>query len=84
MQTFERCKEALMRDFIKERMNKDNFWNLMFAVIIVGGTAIAFLTNILILSWFAIAISIWLAKRSASIIFDKKKLEFVINNNKKL
>lgn len=73
-----------MRNFINTRMNKDNFWNLMFCSALVGGVGIAFATNIMILSWFAIAGSIWIAKRNSSIIFDKEKLEFVINNNKRV
>ena len=73
-----------MRNFIKARLNKDNFWNLVFLFILVGGVGVAFVTNIRILSWFAIAGSIWFAKRNSSIFFDKDKLEFVINNNKRV
>ena len=73
-----------MRDFINARMNKDNFWNLMFFATLAGGVGIAFATNIMILSWFAIAGSIWIAKRNSSIIFDKDKLEFVINEKKRI
>jgi hypothetical protein len=73
-----------MRNFINARMNKDNFWNVMFFITLVGGVGIAFATNIMILSWFAIAGSIWIAKRNSSIFFDKEKSEFVINDNKRL
>ena len=73
-----------MSDFINNRLNKDNFWNVMFFAILVGGVGIAFATKIMVLSWFAIAGSIWIVKSNSSIIFDKEKLEFVINDSKRV
>lgn len=72
-----------MSDFINNRLNKDNFWNVMFFATLVGGVGIAFATKIMILSWFAIAGSIWIVKSNSSIVFDKEKLEFIINGSKR-
>ena len=68
--------------FIASRLNKDNLFNVLFFAILAGGTAIAFATGIMLLSWLAIAVSIWLVKRNSQIIFDKKSLQFTINNKK--
>ena len=71
-----------MRSFIKTRLNKDNFWNLMFFLGMFIGIAVAFATDIMILSWLTIIGVIWLVKRNSDITFNKDKLEFVINGNK--
>ena len=73
-----------MRSFIKARLNKDNFWSLMFFFLMFGGISTAFATNVMILSWITIAGVIWLIKRNSNIVFNKEKLEFVINGNKKI
>lgn len=73
-----------MSDFINNRLNKGNFSNVMFFATLVGGVGIAFTTKIMILSWFAIAWSIWIVKSNSSIVFDKEKLEFVINDSKRV
>ena len=70
--------------FIEARLNKDNFWNLMFFLGMFTGISTAFATGIMILSWFTIAGIIWLVKRNSDITFDKEKLEFVINDNKNI
>lgn len=75
---------VIMRQFIKNRCNKDNFWNLMFFVVLFGGTIIAFASGIMIISWFAIAGSIWIAKRNSIIVFDEEQSEFVINGIKRI
>lgn len=80
---FDKSKKPIV-SFIKARMNKDNFWNLMFFIVMVSGVGLAFATGIMILSWFTIAGSIWLVKRNSNIAFNKDKLEFIINNNKNL
>ena len=71
-----------MRNFINARLNKDNLFNVLFFAVLAGGTAIAFATGIMILSWLAIAGSIWLVKRNSHISFDKQSLQFTINNKK--
>ena len=71
-----------MRSFIQVRLNRDNFWNLMFFLGIFIGIAVAFATDIMILSWLTIIGVIWLVKRNSDITFNKDKLEFVINGNK--
>ncbi|WP_323739016.1 hypothetical protein [Candidatus Trichorickettsia mobilis] len=73
-----------MRSFIKARLNKDNFWNLMFFLGMFIGVAIAFATDTMILSWVTIVGVIWLVKINSDITFNKDKLEFVINGNKKI
>jgi hypothetical protein len=73
-----------MRNFIKARLNKDNFWNLMFFLGMFIGISIAFATDTMILSWITIIGVIWLVKRNSDITFNKDKLEFVINGNKKI
>ncbi len=75
---------AIMRSFIKARLNKDNFWNLMFCLLMFAGVAIAFATDTMILSWITIIGVVWLVKRKSEITFNKDNLEFVINGNKRI
>ena len=73
-----------MQDFIKARLNKDNFWNLMFFLLMFSGISTAFATNVMILSWITIIGVIWLIKRNSNIVFNKEKLAFVINGHKQI
>ena len=73
-----------MRSFIKARLNKDNFWNLMFCLLMFVGVTIAFATDTMILSWITIIGVVWLVKRKSEITFNKDNLEFVINGNKRI
>jgi hypothetical protein len=73
-----------MRSFIKARLNKDNFWNLMFCLLMFVGVTIAFATDTMILSWITIIGVVWLVKRNSEITFNKDNLEFVINGNKRI
>ena len=75
---------AIMRSFIKARLNKDNFWNLMFCLLMFAGVAIAFATDTMILSWITIIGVVWLEKTKSEITFNKDNLEFVINGNKRI
>jgi hypothetical protein len=73
-----------MRSFIKARLNKDNFWNLMFCLLMFVGVTIAFATDTMILSWITIIGVVCLVKRNSEITFNKDNLEFVINGNKRI
>jgi hypothetical protein len=73
--------------FIAARINKDNFWNLMFWLGMFGGISIAFITKFMILSWVTIIGIIWLVKKNSNITFeglDNGTPTFLVNGNKKL
>ena len=73
--------------FIASRMNKDNFWNLVYFVGMFSGISIAFITKFMILSWITIIGIIWLVKRYSNISFDKLEKGapvFVINGNNRV
>ena len=73
--------------FIASRMNKDNFWNLVYFVGMFSGISIAFITKFMILSWITIIGFIWLVKRNADVTFDKMEQGapmFIINGNKRV
>ena len=73
--------------FIASRMNKDNFWNLLYFVGMFSGISIAFITKFMILSWITIIGFIWLVKRNADVTFDKMEQGapiFIINGNKRV
>ena len=73
--------------FIASRMNKDNFWNLLYFVGMFSGISIAFITKFMILSWITIIGFIWLVKRNADVTFDKMEQgtpTFIINGNKRV
>ena len=53
-----------MQSFIKARLNKDNFWNVMFFFGMFAGISAAFATNVMILSWITIVGVIWFVKRN--------------------
>jgi hypothetical protein len=73
--------------FIASRMNKDNFWNLVYFIGMFSGISIAFITKFMILSWITIVGFIWLVKRNTDITFDKMEQGapiFIINGNKRV
>lgn len=73
--------------FIASRMNKDNFWNLVYFVGMFSGISTAFMTKFMILSWITIIGIIWLVKRNADVTFDKMEQDtpmFIINGNKRV
>lgn len=73
--------------FIAARMNKDNFWNLVYFVGMFSGISIAFITKFMILSWITIIGIIWLVKRNTNVIFDRYEQNspiFIVNGNKEV
>jgi len=77
----------LKAGFIDSRMNKDNFWNLLYFVGMFSGISIAFITKFMILSWITIIGIIWLVKRNADVTFDKMEQGtpmFIVNGNKRV
>lgn len=73
--------------FIASRMNKDNFWNLVYFVGMFSGISIAFITKFMILSWITIIGIIWLVKRNTNVIFDRYEQNspiFMVNGNKEV
>lgn len=73
-----------MRNFIRERLNKDNLGNLIFSLGMFTGIAIAFATDIMILSWVTIIGVPWFVRRKSLITFDKEKLEFTTSCGNKI
>ena len=65
--------------FIKTRLNRDNFWNLMFFLGLFLGISLALITDIMFLAWIAIIGTPWLVKKNSDITFDKPTLTFLIN-----
>ncbi len=74
--------------FLQSRLNKDNFWNLMFFVFTVLGWKLAFFLNdkylSFITSWTTILLVPYIVKRNSNITFDKEKLQFLNRNNEVL
>ena len=73
--------------FIASRINKDNFWNLVYFVGMFSGISIAFITKFMILSWITIIGIIWLVKRNTNVIFDRYEQNspiFMVNGNKEV
>ena len=78
--------------FLQSRLNKDNFWNVMFFVGINFGFGIASLiisltnnnTFFSIVMWIVILTVPYIIKRNSSITFDKEKLQFLNRNNEVL
>lgn len=73
--------------FIASRINKDNFWNLVYFFGMFGGLTTAFVTKFMILSWITIIGIIWLVKRHSNISFDKMEQGapmFIVNGNKRV
>ena len=74
--------------FLQSRLNKDNFWNVMFFVGINFGFGIASLiisltnnnTFFSIVMWIVILTVPYIIKRNSSITFDKEKLQFLKTN----
>ena len=83
-----------MRNFIKARLNKDNFWNLMFFFGMISGFSVAWLICSLadkhfpasasIVCWITIIGVPWFVKNNSCITFDKQKKQFLNRNNEEL
>ena len=86
-QTLEANATPVPMGFFEARMNRDNFWNLMFAVLYIIGVGMG---NVLpqtigfIICWTTIIGVPILLKSKADIAFDKKTLHFIINGNKRM
>lgn len=74
--------------FLQSRLNKDNFWNLVFFVLTVLGWKLAFFLNDKYLSfitaWSTILLVPYIVKKNSNITFDKEKLQFLNRNNEVL
>jgi len=76
-----------MQSFIKERLNKDNFWNLMFFLAFFIELSLGYITPQPfggIIFWFAIIGAILLVKYNSHLIFDKEKSEFTTSEGNKI
>ena len=84
LKIYKEAKERLKYEepkigFIKARLNRDNFWNLMFFLGLFLGISLALITDIMFLAWIAIIGTPWLVKKNSDITFDKPTLTFLIN-----
>jgi len=73
--------------FIKARMNKDNFWNLMFALMFFIGLTFGFIVPQPlggIMFWIFTIGAILLVKYNSHLTFDKEKLEFTTSQDFKI
>jgi hypothetical protein len=73
--------------FIASRMNKDNFWNLMFFSVSFTGFACGFIIPQLvggIVFWLSIIGAILFVKRNSPLTFNKEKLEFTTAQGNKV
>lgn len=78
--------------FLQSRLNKDNFWNLMFFVGMNFGFGIAALVMTLtnnntffsIAMWVVILIVPYIIKKNSLVTFDKESLQFFNRNNEAL
>ena len=78
--------------FLQSRLNKDNFWNLMFFVGMNFGFGIAALIMVMannntlssIAMWVTILLVPYIVKKNCHITFDKEKLQFLNRNNEVL
>ena len=70
--------------FIASRLNRDNFWNLMFFL----GTSLGFIITVLIgfmpLALLFVITTGWLVKYNSCATFNKETKEFITNNGTKL
>lgn len=76
-----------MNNFIKVRLNKDNFWNTMFFLMFFVGLAFGFIIPQPfggIMFWLSIVGAILLVKRNSHLTFDKEKLEFITSQGTKI
>lgn len=76
-----------MQSFIKARLNKDNFWNLMFFLTFFIELSIGYATPQPfggVIFWFAIIVAILLIKHNSHLTFDKEKLEFTTSQGNKI
>ena len=74
--------------FLQSRLNKDNFWNVMFFVFTVLGWKLTFFLNdkhlSFITSWATILLVPYIVKKNSLVTFDKEKLQFLNRNNEVL
>lgn len=76
-----------MRDFINSRLNKDNFWNVMFFATFFTGLSLG---NIMpqpfggIVFWLSPLAAVFLVKHNTQLTFDKKTLEFITSQGTKI
>ena len=76
-----------MRSFIKTRLNKDNFWNLMFFITFFIGLSLGYITPQPfggVIFWFAIISAILLVQYNSHLTFDKEKSEFTTSQGNKI
>ena len=73
-----------MRNFINARLNKDNLFNVLFFLGMSGGYNLASFLKIQpassIIALVTTFAMVFMVKRSASITFDKEKMEFIHSN----
>jgi hypothetical protein len=73
--------------FIASRLNRDNFWNLMFAfMLFLGWSALLAAPQSFgsIIFWLSFIGAVVLVKHNSYLIFDKKKLEFTTSSGAKI
>lgn len=81
--------------FLQSRLNKDNFWNIMFFVGMGIGFLIAYIIVLLastnkfpaaasIVCWLTILGVPYIVKKNSGLTFDKEKLQFFDRNNEVL
>ena len=76
-----------MSDFINNRLNKDNFWNVMFFATFFAGLLLG---NMIpqpfggIVFWLSPVAAVFLVKHNTQLTFDKKTLEFTTSQGNKV
>ena len=76
-----------MRDFINARINKDNFWNLIFATLLFVGMSLGFIIKQpfgWIICFIMTTAAIALVKYNCHLTFDKEKIEFTTSQGLKI
>ena len=76
-----------MQDFIKARLNKDNFWNLMFFITFFLGLSLGYTIPQPfggIIFWLTFIGTILLVKYNSPLTFDKEKSEFTTSRGNKI
>ena len=76
-----------MRDFINARINKDNFWNLIFATLLFVGISLGFMIKQpfgWIICFIMTTAAIALVKYNCHLTFDKEKIEFTTSQGLKI
>lgn len=85
-----------MKKFIRARWNRNNAWNLIFSILLATGIGISiiitekfstdtyFPISASILFWLTIICVPYLVKKKVTVGFDKKQLEFIINDGRRV